>query len=195
MTDQELRDLVASLAVAQAETARQIKRVDKQIGDLGNKFGTFAEGMALPSMEKVLRDRFGMNDVAPRRRFFLDGETLEIDVFGFDNTGKSQEAYVVEVKSRLQNGDLDQLRKTVAALPRFFPQARDCQIYGIIAAVDIPDNLRAEILKAGVYLARISDDTFKLQVPSNFKPHAFGLTVKKNGHKNGHSSGKSKKKS
>ena len=59
MTDQELKDLVASLARSQTETSqqqketgRQISQVGKQIGELGNKFGRFSEGMAEPSMRK-----------------------------------------------------------------------------------------------------------------------------------------------
>jgi hypothetical protein len=59
MTDQELKDLVASLAAdtqalklqmaaSQAETDRQIRELGKQIGGLGNKFGTFTEGISLP---------------------------------------------------------------------------------------------------------------------------------------------------
>ena len=50
MTDEELKELVASLAVAQRETDRQLKETDrqlrkqlkelgKQIGGLGEKFG------------------------------------------------------------------------------------------------------------------------------------------------------------
>ena len=194
MTDQELKDLVASLAVAQAKTDRQIDKVGKQIGDLGNKFGAFTEGMAFPSMSKVLNDRFGMTDVAPRRKFYRGGEALEIDVFGYDSTGQRKEAYVVEVKSRLDISDLDQLRSTIDKLPRFFSPVRDCQIYGIIAAVDIPDKVGRAVLNAGFYLARINDETFKLQVPRNFQPQAFGLTVNQNGHPNGHVNGKSKKK-
>ena len=46
MTDEELKELVASLAVAQRETDRQLKELGKQIGGLGEKFG--GEGMALP---------------------------------------------------------------------------------------------------------------------------------------------------
>ena len=194
MTDQELKDLVASLALAQAETARQIDKVGKQIGDLGNKFGTFTEGMAFPSMNKVLRERFGMTDVAPGLNFHRSGEAIEIDVLGYDSTGERKEAYVVEVKSRLRSRDLNQLRATIAKLPRFFSPVRDCQIYGIIAAVDVPDELAAKVLKAGFYLAHINDEIFKLQVPRNFQPKAFGPAAKSNGHHNGHANGKPKKK-
>ena len=57
-----------------AETDRQIKQVNKQLGELGNKFGSFAEGMALPSMEKdFAREEFGINDISPRRKAVLNG--------------------------------------------------------------------------------------------------------------------------
>ena len=69
MTDEELKELVASLAVAQRETDRQLKETDrqlrkqlkelgKQIGGLGEKFGGFTEGMVLPFMTKILTENF-----------------------------------------------------------------------------------------------------------------------------------------
>jgi len=48
LLDKELKNLVASLAISQKETNRQIER-------MVNKFGTFAEGLALPSIEKIIR--------------------------------------------------------------------------------------------------------------------------------------------
>ncbi|NTV95645.1 MAG: DUF3782 domain-containing protein, partial [Thiobacillus sp.] len=52
MSDDELKELVASLTVSQKETDRQLKELGKQIGGLGNKFGSFTEGLALPSLAK-----------------------------------------------------------------------------------------------------------------------------------------------
>ncbi|MDM8566917.1 hypothetical protein QUF74_14865 [Candidatus Halobeggiatoa sp. HSG11] len=70
MTDNELKELVASLAISQTETVQQFKEtrelLDKiarenkrenkelrqQIGGLGNKFGSFTEGMAFPSNDQ-----------------------------------------------------------------------------------------------------------------------------------------------
>ena len=91
MTDEELKELVASLAVAQRETDRQLKETDrqlrkqlketdrqlrkqlkelgKQIGGLGEKFGGFTEGMAFPAMSKILTETFGMEVVTPGSRF------------------------------------------------------------------------------------------------------------------------------
>jgi hypothetical protein len=194
MTDQELKDLVTSITKSQAETARQmaeterkmaetdrqIKQVNKQLGKLGNKFGSFAEGMALPSMEKILRDHFKMNVVLPRATSSLNGRMIEIDVMAYDN-GSLNELYIVEVKSHLTKEGIDQILKTIEEFPKFFPLHKDRTVYGIIAAVDIPLNLRAEVLKEGLYLARIHDGTFELLTPSNFQPRAFTASPEKNG--------------
>jgi hypothetical protein len=201
MTDQELKDLVANIAKSQAETTRQmaetdrkmaetshkmaetdrqIKEVNKQLGKLGNKFGSFAEGMALPSMEKILRERFKMNVVTPRATSSVNGRMIEIDVMAYDH-GSRNELYIVEVKSHLTREGIDQILKTIEEFPKFFPTHRDRTVYGILAAVDIPLNLRAEVLKKGLYLARIHDGTFELLTPRNFQPRAFITQPKENG--------------
>lgn len=58
MTDNELKQLVTSIAIAQKETDQQIAKLGKQIGGLGRKFGSFTEGLALPSMQKILQNKF-----------------------------------------------------------------------------------------------------------------------------------------
>jgi hypothetical protein len=185
MTDQELRDLVGrlgeSLEESKKEHDRILSRLSKQLGELGNKWGSFAEGMALPSMTKVLKKKFGLDIVLPRATSHLNGETLEVDVLAFDKEGRD-EAYVVEVKSHFRDDGIKQILKTIHDLPEFFPFLADRKIYGIVAAVDIPANLQQAVLKQGLYLARISDETFRLQVPPNFKPRVFGENGrKKNG--------------
>lgn len=180
MTDQELRDLVAGIAKAQAETDKQIKQVNKQIGELGNKFGGFAEGMALPSMDKILRQHFGMNDTQPRRKVSRNGQTIEIDFLALDQVVR-KEAYIVEVKSHLDESGIDQILKTIAEAPKFIDDLKGLKIYGIIAAVDIAENARKKAIKEGLYLARISGDTFELEAPENFKPRVFNVEPKQNG--------------
>ena len=180
MIDQEFKELIVSITKSQAETDRQIKQVNQQLGKLGNKFGSFSEGMALPSMEKILRDRFKMNVVLPRATSSLNGRMIEIDVMAYDN-GSLNELYIVEVKSHLSREGIDQILKTLEEFPKFFPLYSDRTIYGIIAAVDIPLNLRAEVVKEGLYLARIHDGTFELLTPKNFQPRAFTASLDKNG--------------
>ena len=193
MTDEELKELVASLAIAQQETARQmletdrkmeetglqqketdrqLKELGKQIGGLGEKFGSFTEGLALPSMSKILSERFGMEVVSPSVRVSKQGQHMEIDVLAYANS-EVNEAYVVEVKSHAREEAIDQLKNILERFRRFFPEHKDKAVYGILAAVDLSDDLRQRILKAGFYVARIHDQIFELDVPANFKPKAW----------------------
>ena len=186
MNDNELKELVASLATAQRETDRQLletdqqlkqtnqqlKELGKQIGGLGEKFGSFTEGLALPSMSKILSERFGMEVVSPSVRVRKQGEHMEIDVLAYANSGIN-EAYIVEVKSHAREEAIEQLRQILERFRRFFPEHQDKTAYGILAAVDMPDGLREQILKAGFYVARIHDQVFELDVPANFRPKAY----------------------
>ncbi|MFM7439236.1 MAG: DUF3782 domain-containing protein [Snowella sp.] len=90
-TDRQLKELGK-------QTDRQLKELGKQIGGLGAKFGSFTEGLALPSMEKILRQRFGMEVISPSVRVSKDGKHVEIDVLASTN-GNLNTAYIVEVKS------------------------------------------------------------------------------------------------
>jgi hypothetical protein len=177
---EERRKTEEELAEERRKTERVVRQVNKQLGELGNKFGSFTEGMAFPSMEKILRNRFKMDIVTLRAKSRQNGHSIEIDVMAYDN-GSRNEVYLVEVKSHLTRESIDQMLETIEHFPKFFGAHGHRMIYGIIAAVDIPDNLRAEVLKKGLYLARIHDGEFELLTPKNFKPAPFGPTAKQNG--------------
>lgn len=176
----EVWALLAELAASQRKTelrqqeaARQIKELGKQIGGLGNKLGSFTEGLALPSMEKILRERFGMEVVAPSVRAAKDDEHLEIDVLSYAN-GAVNTVCLVEVKSHLREEAITQILAILNRFEHFFPEHRGKKLYGILAAVGIPESLKARVLAEGLYLARIHDDVFDLEVPKDFQPRSFG---------------------
>jgi hypothetical protein len=206
MTDQELKDLVASLAVSKMETDRQMQATDrqmqetdrrmqetdrqmqetdrrmketdqqlkelgKQIGGLGDKFGSFTEGLALPSMTKILHDRFGMDLIFPRARSRNNGRSMEVDVLAGSKT--RDHVFVVEVKSHLREDALDQMRRILREFHDFFPGYEGKKLYGILAAVDAPEDVRQKVLQEGIYLARVHDGHFELQVPESFEPRAY----------------------
>ena len=154
------------------ETDRQLRELGKQIGGLGNKFGSFTEGLALPSMQKILQQRFGVEIVSPSVRVSKSGQHLEIDVLAYAN-GDINAAYVVEVKSHLREEHIEQLLEILHRFAFWFPEHRSKALYGILAAVDIPPALIPTVLAQGLYLARIHDDLFDLQVSDDFQPRRF----------------------
>ena len=151
---------------------RQIRELGKQIGGLGSKFGSFTEGLALASMERILRQQFGMNVISPRVRVRRDQREMEIDVLAYSN-GDRNSAYVVEVKSHPREDAIAQLKNILDEFPLFFPEHRHKSVYGILVAVDLPQHLRQRILAEGLYVARINDEVFTLDVPKDFRPRIW----------------------
>ena len=154
------------------ETDRQLKELGKQIGGLGSKFGSFTEGLALPSMEKILRQRFGMEVVSPSVRASKEGKHIEIDVLAYAN-GNLNTAYVVEVKSHAREDSIIQLKSILQRFRTFLPEHKDKQLYGILASVDMSPELRQKTLQEGFYVARIQDQVFELDTPENFQPQSY----------------------
>ena len=212
MTDQELKDLVASLAInhqkmaenhqkmaeesalsrreldkaiketdnaiketdkAIKETDKAIKELSKQIGGIANKFGSFTEGLALPSMTKILSEKFGMTTINPSVRVKdKNGNEQEIDVLAYAN-GEINTAIIVEVKSHLREESIEQLLKQCRSFRVLFPELADKKLYGILAAVDASQQLQRKVLDQGLYFAKIHDEQFSLCVPKDFKPFCF----------------------
>ena len=159
-------------AQQQKKTDKQLKELGQQIGGLGAKFGSFTEGLALPSMETILRQRFGMKVVSPSVRASEDGQHLEIDVLAYTN-GELNTAYIVEVKSHAREESITQLKSILQRFRRFFPEHKDKKLYGILASVDLSNELREKILQEGFYVARIHDQVFELDIPDNFQPRPY----------------------
>src|SRR5437879_10386698 len=125
MSDTELRELVASLATEHAKTEaaqrrteeahrrteETLRHVTKQLGGLGNKFGSFTEGLAFESVEKILRTKFHADNVARRLKALRGDRAQEYDVVGVRN-GTHNEIYCVEIKSELNQEELRKDRKS-----------------------------------------------------------------------------------
>jgi len=174
-TDRQLQkthEEVQALARKGQETDRQLREVGRQLGRLGDKFGSFTEGMALPSMTKILIQHFGMQYVSPRVLVRRNGRSIELDVLAYSNSDRN-EAYVVEVKSHLREEGVEQLRKTLRDFRDFFPEHANKKVFGILAAVDVSESIATMALHQGFYLARIHDDEFELQLPEDFQPRAY----------------------
>jgi hypothetical protein len=172
ITDQELREAIAQLVKSQAETERFLKEVGRQLGDLGRKFGGYTEGLAMPSIKKLLHQRFKMDVVTERATARKNGRSLELDALGLSNQ-EHGDAYIVEIKSRVGEDELQQTLNTLREAPKFFPQLKGKRVYGLVVAVEAPKNMRRRILNAGLYLMLAHDDTFELAVPRGFKPTIF----------------------
>ncbi len=197
MTDEELKELVAEtsrqvrdLRVSQGQTERMLreqsaelrqeiedlvhtqKKTTKQLGELGNRFGGFTEGMALPSVREILYEKLGVDAVVTDARARRNGGSIQVDAVGITN-GETNAVYLVEIKSRLREEGLQQILRHLRSFGDFFPAHRGKTFYGVLAAVDVPEELEQRVLEQGIYLAKIHGDLFELAVPEGFEPRGF----------------------
>lgn len=176
MTDAELKDLVASLAVQQQEVNQQIRELGRQIGGIGNKFGSYTEGLMYSSLRRILQEKFGcdtvMHDVLRRRR--AEGRQLQADMMGVAN-GRENRVVLVEVKSQLTPRDLDQVDRLVQDFPSFFPEHQGRTLEVVVASSDSRPEAEEAVLRRGYHLARASDEVFTLADPAGFEPRRIAL--------------------
>lgn len=158
------------------DIALENKKLQKIVGEIGNKFGSFTEGMAFPSMEKVLRKRFGMTTIATRYKVHYGADMLEIDVLGLAN-GEVNAAVIVEVKSHLRERDIEQMLKTVEKFRGYQPEHANKKLYGILAVVDGSLEQKEKAMDMGLFVASIHDEVFDLQTAAYFVPRDFSQSI------------------
>lgn len=180
MSTAELKELVTSLLLSHKETAEQMKDTDRrlkelgiQIGGLGNKFGSFAEGLAYRSIVRILQEKFGMNDfIAPGVLVRRDGREEEYDILAYSN-GTLDKGMIVEIKSSLRKEDLAQMKRKMDGIFTMLPEHSDKTFQGMIVCVSASADLKKQVLENGWYLAHIGDDLFELETPENFVARTY----------------------
>ncbi len=187
---QSISAFQAQLAASQAEADRraaeaatsmealkhQVRELGKQLGGLGNKFGSFAEGLLIPTVKRIFIEELGLQQAAERVRStaVINGvqRLMELDVFGSAN-GEHNVACIAEIKSHLREDGIDQILQQLADFPVFFPEHAHKTLYGMIAAIDAPPDLQHRVWREGLYLVLMHGDIAKLTVPADFTPKNF----------------------
>jgi hypothetical protein len=184
MTDQELKDLVASIAVMQAETAAQSVKTDaqmaksdakleklmatvasvgKQLGGMGRSQGAVAEEFfynslrANPVLEGVTYQR-----VMPHVQISVKKKQAEFDIVMLN--GKS--VAVIEVKYKVHENDIAQVEKSLKAYRAFYPEHKNFDLYGGIAGFNITPEVAQAAKAKGLFVLKRKGDVFTTDATS-----------------------------
>jgi hypothetical protein len=155
-----------------ASIERSMDNLNRQLGNLGNQVGELNEAAFYLSLDRVLREDFHMDVVAPNVRARRQGEELELDMLAYANV-EVNTVFDVEIKTDLDQEALDQILDHLRRFPRFFVEHRGKKLYGVLAAMKVPEGMRNRVLRHGLYLATIRDDVFDILRPAGFEPRAF----------------------
>ena len=149
MTDDELKALVASLAVAQQETDRKLEKVSDLLGGIGKNQGDVAEEFFFNSLvDDAHLGAIHFDDIATNMK---------------KHRGKIQEEYdlvmtngdaigIVEVKYKVHENDLSKLDRKMRNFKTLFPVYENYKLYGAIASCHINDDAKKEALERGFFV-------------------------------------------
>jgi hypothetical protein len=169
-THQELLDSDRLLTAQLQETDRIVKRVSKQIGDLGNRLGEFVQEMVRPALVRIFRERgLDVHEVHPNIYVERDDEAIEIDLLVVND----QEGVAVECKGRLSMDDVDEHLERLGKLKRMLPKYRDVRLMGAVAAMALPDEVARYAYRKGLYVLAQKGEAIVIRNDGKFTPKVW----------------------
>jgi len=168
MTDQELKDLVASfaedrkeIAALQKETDRQIKALNKQIGGISNSNGDFAEEFFYNSLEKTMTFAGIHFDVISNnfngKKTMPDNTEIKAQFDIVLHNGDS--LALIEAKYKANLEDVEELvEKKVPNFRFLYPKYAKCKLYLGIGSLVLKDRVIQEAKKLGIGLMKQRGD-------------------------------------
>jgi hypothetical protein len=196
MTDQELKDLVASLAVKSdrldatvAETSKTIAEMQRESRERNAAIDS--ERIETQRALKEIGRRMGamasnQGDVAEEFFFNTLLDKPEIGGIRFDRVVKNMGAgkpgskqaefdvvlhngssmAIVEVKYKVHPNDLEQVRQHMQAYRELFPEYKDYKLYGGIAGFSVPQDVVDQALEQGMFVLKRKGDLVEAEAQS-----------------------------
>ena len=165
-TDKSIKDL----SVSQKQTDEQMKRtdikLDKFIGDTGNRWGKLGENLVKGSLTQRLKERgIKVEGVITN----LDKGSAEFDIVAVNG----KEIVVVEVKATLDPFDVNKFKKNMKKFKTLWPEFKEKTVYGAMAFL-IKSKRQAESLaeKEGFFVISATGDVI-IKNEKDFKPKVF----------------------
>ena len=128
---------------------REVRRMNKQWGELANKMGTIVEDIVFPAVRPVVKKYFGCNpsilmmNVEKR----MDDINAEFDVIAICD----DLAFVVEVKSTARVEYIKQAKNKVELFKELFPEYGNRKIVPILASLRIKEDILNKLTKEKIY--------------------------------------------
>ena len=196
MTDEELKELVASLAIdsknlheAQRKTDEQMNRTEEQM----RKTDEMLEQKLTVLSEKIERvgdlvGNMGRNQGDVAEEFFFNSlaNDTHLGSVHFDDItknqhkqrGKFQEEYdivmtngeavgIVEVKYKVHENDLKKLERKMQNFKKLFPIYEAYKLYGAIASFHINDDAKEAALNQGFFVLQRKGDVVQTDCIEN----------------------------
>jgi phage anti-repressor protein len=162
MTDQELKDLVASLAIQSAKTDAKLERIGKMVGGISNNQGDIAEEFFYnsikdkPTLAGINYDFIEKN--VTRKKDNIEDEYDMLLVNGKDIA-------IIETKYKAHEKDLERLlNKKYTNFKKLYPEYKNYTHHLNLASFYISDDLKQQALESGVSVLQRKGDVVETTI-------------------------------
>jgi len=167
VTDNELKELVASLAVSnkelrdsQEETGRKLDKVAKMIGGISKSQGDVAEDFFYNSF--INDNHLGglsFDDITKNMAKHRGKTQEEYDIF----LTNDESIAIIEVKYKAHIDDIKKLTRKFDNFKKLFPIYSGYKLYGAMASFHFNQDTKDELLKQGYFIVERSGDLIKTE--------------------------------
>jgi hypothetical protein len=169
-TDRKFQETKLAMKESFAETDQLIKRLSKNLGDLGNRLGEFVEHSVAPAVVRLFQlQGVAVHEVHPGVEANRDGEGIEIDLLVV-NDGS---LVAVECKSKLTQEHVDEHLKRMEKLKRLLPAYGNHRALGAVAAMVMSESVKNYALSQGLYVLYQNGENVEVSNPAGFMPKVW----------------------
>jgi hypothetical protein len=152
------------------KTDRQIQQVNEQLGKLGNRLGEFVEWQVRPAAVRLFQERgIDVHELYTEVSVQRPGGGLEIDLLVVNDT----EAVLIEVKSKLNQRDVDEHLERLTKFKQFMPRYRDVNALGAVAAMVVPEEVARYAYRRGLFVLAQSGESVIILNDAQFQPRVW----------------------
>ena len=145
----KLAKVVDSLVLAVGELSDSVKMLKVEVGRLSETVGFGLEDIARVVLPGWLQRHTGIYVEELRREFFtVNGEEIEVDLFGEGLKDKKKVFIIGEVKSRIYRHDVERFYRKYSKLKKVLPKDK---LIGVLFGYLIHPSARKQAQKHGFY--------------------------------------------
>jgi len=128
---------------------REVKRMNKQWGELANKMGTIVEDIVFPATRPVIKKYFRCDpEILMMNVMKRNGEINE----EFDVVAVCEDkTFLIEVKSTLKSEHTTYIKRKVERFKKLFPEYAKGEVVPVLASLKIEKEVLNRLTKEGIY--------------------------------------------
>ncbi len=174
-TDNEIKELadrfketdngIKELSKTVDKLSKEVEKTTKAVDGLSSKWSRFVEGLIVPAMERLFKER-GIKIDKILTRVRAKGRVMEIDILAIN--GKY--AILVEVKSTLKVNDVKEHIERLKDFKVAFPEYNDKHVVGAVAGIVIDEKADRYAYRKGLFVIAESGNTVDILNDGKFVP-------------------------